>query len=263
MNCPLHNLVVFFFFFIRYLLHIFYCNKVQLYGISSVPLREILEKTTGIEVKVTNDATAAALGIAKFGVEREASSIIVLTLGTGVGGGIVINGQVYEGNQGKGAELGHSVIEIDGRPCTCGRRGCLEAYASATALISDTKEEMKKHPDSLMWELVDGDLTKVNGKTPFDAKIKGDSYAEEIINRYIKYLGEGVLNFCNIFRPEAIVLSGGIAQEGNSLLDPLIDYCKKRNYGFKRAPIVKITTSQMGYDLGIFGAASLFFTRNK
>ena len=226
---------------------------------NDVPLQEILEKVTGLKVKVTNDANAAALGEACFGAGKEASSVILLTLGTGVGGGIIINGQVYQGNQGKGAELGHTVIEIDGRPCTCGRQGCLEAYASATALISDTREAMKKHPDSLMWKLVNDDITKINGKTPFDAKIKGDIYASEIINHYIKYLGEGILNFCNIFRPEAIILSGGIAQQGKDLLNPLIDYCEKRNYGFKKTPKVKITTAQLGYDAGVLGAASLFF----
>lgn len=223
-----------------------------------VHLQEILEKETGLKVKITNDANAAALGEAKFGAGRETSSVILLTIGTGVGGGIIINGQVYEGNEGKGAELGHTVIEIDGRTCTCGRQGCLEAYASATALISDTKEALRKHPDSLMWKLVNNDITKVNGLTPFDAKLKGDKAASEVINRYIKYLGEGILNFCNIFRPEAIVLSGGIAQQGKNLLDPLIDYCEKRDYGFKGTPKVKITTAQLGYDSGIFGAASLF-----
>ncbi|MFA7031951.1 MAG: ROK family protein [Bacilli bacterium] len=226
---------------------------------SDVPLQEILETMTSLKVKVTNDANAAALGEAIFGAGEKFSSIILLTLGTGVGGGIIINGHVYEGNQGKGAELGHTVIEIDGRGCTCGRRGCLEAYASATALICDTQEAMKKHPDSLMWKLVNGDISKVDGKTPFDAKIKGDIYADEVINHYIKYLGEGILNFCNIFRPEAIILAGGIAQQGKELLDPLIDYCEKRNYGFKRTPKVKITTAQLGYDAGVYGAASLFF----
>lgn len=224
-----------------------------------VHLQEILEKETGLKVKITNDANAAALGEAYFGAGKEASSVILLTLGTGVGGGIIINGKVYEGNQGKGAELGHTIIEINGRPCTCGRKGCLEAYASATALISDTKEIMKKNPDSLMWKLVNCDIDLVNGKTPFTAKLQGDTYANEVINQYINYLGEGILNFCNIFRPEAIVLSGGIAQQGKDLLDPLISYCEKNDYGFKGTPKVKITTAKLGYDSGIIGSASLFF----
>lgn len=224
-----------------------------------VHLQEILEKETGLKVKITNDANAAALGEAKFGAGRETSSVILLTIGTGVGGGIIINGKVYEGNQGKGAELGHTIIEINGRPCTCGRKGCLEAYASATALISDTKEIMKKNPDSLMWKLVNYDIDLVNGKTPFTAKLQGDTYANEVINQYINYLGEGILNFCNIFRPEIIVLSGGIAQQGKDLLDPLISYCEKNDYGFKGTPKVKITAAKLGYDSGIIGSASLFF----
>ena len=226
---------------------------------SDIPIKEILEKITGLKVKITNDANAAALGEAYFGAGKEASSVILLTLGTGVGGGIIINGKVYEGNQGKGAELGHTIIEINGRPCTCGRKGCLEAYASATALISDTKEIMKKNPDSLMWKLVNYDIDLVNGKTPFTAKLQGDTYANEVINQYINYLGEGILNFCNIFRPEIIVLSGGIAQQGKDLLDPLISYCEKNDYGFKGTPKVKITTAKLGYDSGIIGSASLFF----
>lgn len=225
---------------------------------SELPIVEMMEKGTGLPVRITNDANAATFGEAKFGAGKDYKNIIMLTLGTGVGGGIVANGELYEGNQGKGAEMGHTVIVIDGHECTCGRRGCLETYASATALIRDTKLAMEKDKASLMWEEADK-LGKVDGRVAFNAERRGDETAHEVVENYIKYLSEGILNFANIFRPEAVILSGGIANEGDYLTKRLDAYCAKENYGYKGTPKFEILVSKLGYDSGKIGAAALFF----
>ena len=220
--------------------------------------KEIMEKETGYPVRITNDANAAAYGEAKFGAGKKYKNIIMITLGTGVGGGIVCDGKLYEGHMGKGAELGHTVVVIDGRECSCGRHGCLEAYASATALIRDTKEMMEAHKDSKLWE-ISKKLGKIDGRVAFEAARAGDPYGEALVQNYVKYLGEGLMNYFNIFRPEAVVLSGGIANEKDYLNSRLKAYCKERHYGYPRTPEVEILTSELGYDSGKIGAAALFF----
>lgn len=225
---------------------------------SELPIRKMIEDATGLPVRITNDANAAALGEAKFGAGKDFKNIVMITLGTGVGGGIIIDGKIYEGNLGKGAELGHSVIVVDGEPCTCGRKGCFEAYASATALIRETKKMMDMHKDSLLWELADK-KGKVDASIAFTAAKQGDKPAIELVNNYVKYLGEGLLNIFNVFRPEALVLSGGVANEGENLTSKLCEYCRARNFGFESTPEVEILISKLGYDSGKIGAAALFF----
>ena len=232
-----------------------YANNL---GWEDLHVADIFHEVVPYPVRLTNDANAASLGEAKFGAGRSYESIIMLTLGTGVGGGIIINGKLYEGNQGKGAELGHSVIVVDGEQCTCGRKGCLETYASATALIRETKKAMHNNRRSMLWKLCP-DIDLVSGKIPFEAAKKGDKVAIDVLNNYIKYLGEGILNFCNIFRPNIIVLSGGIANAGDYLFDRVNKYVKDRNYGYKMTPEVKVVPAELGYDSGKIGAAALFF----
>jgi len=232
-----------------------YSNNLQW---SNVHLKDYLEKVTKLPVRITNDANAATLGEAKFGSGKIYKSIIMITLGTGVGGGVIIDGKLFEGNEGKGTELGHTVIVVDGEPCSCGRNGCLEAYSSATALIRETKRMMEKNPNSYLWQLVDGDISKVNGKVAFDAAKNGDKVGHEIVKWYVKYLSEGILNFCNIFRPDVIILSGGIANQGDYLINRLVEYCKARYYGYQRAPEVAIKKAILGYESGIIGAGCLF-----
>lgn len=225
----------------------------------NVPLAELLSHYVNKPIKVSNDANVAALGEAMFGVGRLYSDMIFLTLGTGVGGGIIINDKLYEGNEGKGAELGHMVICTDGEQCTCGRKGCLEAYCSATALIRETKKAMEKDKNSLMWEY-SKTLDDVNGKTAFECSKSGDKSAVEVVNYFVKYLGEGMLNFANIFRPRAIILGGGVCAQGDYLIDKLKSYCKSRDYGFHGTPRFDILTAQLGNDAGIIGAAGLILS---
>lgn len=225
---------------------------------NDLPIVEMMEKGTGLKVKITNDANAAALGEAKFGAGRKYKNIIMVTLGTGVGGGIVIDGKLFEGNLGKGAELGHTVVVIDGEQCSCGRRGCLEAYASATALIRDTKIAMDQHKESKCWEIAKK-LGKVDARVAFEAERAGDEVGHQLVENYVRYLGEGLLNYFNIFRPEALILSGGIANEGEYLLSRLRKYFEERNYGFQGTPKVELLVSELGYDSGKIGAAALYF----
>ena len=225
---------------------------------NDLPVAKIMNEVLPYPIRLINDANAAALGEAKFGAGKQNETVIMLTLGTGVGGGIIINGKLYEGNQGKGGELGHIVVQVDGEQCSCGRKGCLEAYASATALIREAKKAMRLNKRSLLWEL-SPDIELVGGRVVFEAASKGDKAAKEVLNNYIKYLGEGILNYCNIFRPNVVVLSGGIANAGAPLFDPLNKYIEERFYGYKATPEVKVVPAELGYDSGKIGAAALFF----
>ncbi|MCI2069307.1 MAG: ROK family protein [Bacilli bacterium] len=219
----------------------------------------ILARITSIKCRISNDANVACLGEVKFGVARKYKNVVMLTLGTGIGSGIVIDGKLYEGNQGKGAECGHEVIKMNGRKCTCGRRGCFEAYASATALIKDTKAKMRKHKDSLMWDYVKQDIESVGGKTAFECAKKGDKAAIEVRDRYCFYLAEGILNICSIFRPECIILGGGVSNQKEYLLNNLVPLLEKANYGFGLGPKVEILIAELGNQAGMIGAASLLF----
>ena len=232
-----------------------YANNL---GWNDLHVADIMHETLPYPVRLTNDANAASLGEAKYGAGKSYKTIIMLTLGTGVGGGIIIDGQLYEGNEGKGGELGHTVIVVDGEQCTCGRKGCLEAYASASALIRETKKAMRSNRRSLMWK-ISPDIDLVGGKVVFEAAKQGDAPAIKVLDEYIKYLGEGIVNYCNIFRPNVIVLSGGIANAGPALFEPLNAYIKERNYGYKSTPEVKVVPAELGYDSGKIGAAALFF----
>lgn len=227
-------------------------------GWKELPIVKMIEEGTGFPVRITNDANAATLGEGRFGAGKKYKNIVMLTLGTGVGGGVLIDGKIFEGNLGKGAELGHMVVVIDGELCTCGRRGCLESYASATGLIRETKRSMDLHKESLMWKLAE-QYGKVNARVAFESARAGDKYGQELVDNYVKYLGEGLNNYFNIFRPEAVILSGGIANEGEYLTSRLEKYCRERYYGFQGTPGVDIITSELGYDSGKIGAAALFF----
>ena len=221
-------------------------------------IKEFLEKRIKLPIKLVNDASAAVLGEAKFGSGRKYKYLIMITLGTGVGGGIVFNGKLIDGNKGEGAQLGHHVLVINGRQCSCGRRGCLEAYASATALVKQTKYMMKLYPESLLHQCAK-EIGGINATVAFMAAKHGDQAGVKLVNDYVMYLSEGILNFCNIFRPDIVVLSGGVANEGEYLISKVRKYIQDREYGYKNSPKVEIKQAELGYDSGKIGAASLFF----
>ncbi len=224
------------------------------FGWDHFPLAQMVSDRTGLPVKIANDANVAALGETKFGGAKDYENVIMLTLGTGVGGGIVLGGKLYEGNRSAGAELGHSVIEVCGEQCSCGRKGCLEAYASATALIRDTKRAMENHKDSKMWEV--GSLDNVGGATSFQYYSQ-DPYAKEVVDRYIYMLATGIVNLANIFRPNAVLLGGGVCAQGDNLIVPLQEILDKEIYAGTVGPRVKVVKAILENQAGIAGAAAL------
>ena len=224
------------------------------YDWSDKPLAKDMRAALGVDVRDVNDANAAAYGEAVYGAAKAYRNSILITLGTGVGSGIIIDGKLFEGAQGAGAEAGHMVIQVGGVPCGCGRRGCFEQYASASALIRDTKKAMFEDKESSMWELVGKDPEKVDGRTAFDAAKAGDATAQKVVKNYIMYLGEGILNLVNIFRPDAVIVGGGICNEGEYLLAPLRKYVAERLYvGVDRVPLA-LNRAALGNDAGIYGA---------
>ena len=219
------------------------------------PIAEETSKRIGLPVKLANDANVAALGETKFGCGKAYDNTILVTLGTGVGGGIVIDGKLFEGYRSAGAELGHAVLMVGGEQCTCGRKGCFEAYASATALIRDTKRAMEADKSSKMWEI--GGLDEVTGKTPFDY-YDADESAKAVVDRYITMLGAGLTNLANEFRPEAIILGGGVCAQGDALLKPLQAFLDREIFAGEKGPQVKLLIATLGNNAGLLGAAALW-----
>ncbi len=224
---------------------------------NNVPLGKDIEKIADVPVVITNDANAAALGEWAFGAGKTYRDMVLITLGTGVGGGIVLDGKLFEGNKGAGAELGHTVIKMNGEKCTCGRKGCLEAYASAGALVRQAQAYMQKDKDTLLWQLCDGDIEKMDGKRFFDGVAAGDKGAQKVYNKYLEYLTCGLTNFANVFRPEVIVLGGGISAVGKVLTSPLQRRLARQIYGGQKCAPVKIVKATLENDAGILGAAKL------
>lgn len=223
----------------------------------NVPLVQRMNEMLHIPVYIGNDASAAALGEALAGAARDVNSCVCITLGTGVGGGIVIDGKIYEGCNYAGGELGHTVIQMNGEPCKCGRSGCWEMYASATALVRQTKHAMETHPRTLMWQLADGKLENVNGRTAFDAMRAGDMVGAAVVDQYIEYLACGVIDVVNIFQPDMICIGGGISHEGDTLLMPLREKVTLERYSKFSKRQTEIVAAKLGNDAGIIGAAYL------
>ena len=226
-------------------------------GFKNTDLRALIKKYLDKPVFVENDANAAAFGEVLAGAGKGFKDVIVVTLGTGVGGGIIIDGKIYTGFNFCGAELGHTVIEFNGRQCSCGRKGCFEAYSSATALINMTKEAMDAHKDSKMWEIA-GSLDGVDGKTAFDGMRANDPAAKEVIDMYIEYLGCGLTNIINTFQPEVLLIGGGICKEGKNLTEPLNEIIKRDSYCIDAERTTKLDICKLGNDAGIIGAAFLY-----
>ncbi len=224
---------------------------------NQVPAKKMLEERLGKPVYLDNDANCAALGEAVAGVGDGVKNFVAVTLGTGVGSGIIVNGKIVVGANYCAGEMGHTVICVDGIPCNCGRKGCWEQYSSATALISQTKEAMKNNPSSLMWELVRGNIDDVSGRTAFDAMRQGDETAAAVVDKYIYYLSVGICNIINTLQPEVICIGGGISHEGPYLIKPLLKYVESQRYSIYSSVQTRIVAAELGNDAGIFGAALL------
>ncbi len=228
---------------------------------SNFPIAELFKKYLPVkEVLIENDANAAALAEALAGAAKGTRLSVMITLGTGVGGGIIIDGKAYSGFNFAGAELGHTVIEHNGRQCSCGRRGCFEAYSSATGLTNMTKEKilecrLKSIPTLMLNESENG--TRVSARTAFSAMKQGDEAAKEVVDEYISYLACGVTNMINIFQPEVLSIGGGVCNEKDYLLKPLLQIVNNEQYTRDNAEKTKVVIAQLGNDAGIIGAAGL------
>ena len=220
---------------------------------TNVALAQLVSKYVNKPVFVLNDANAAALGEAKFGAGKNYRDSILITLGTGVGGGIMIDGKLFEGNKSAGAEVGHTVIRQNGELCSCGRRGCFERYASAKALAKITRRVMEENKESAMWRLAPT-LDQVGGRTAFLARAQGDEAACKVVEEYIAALGDGLVNLINILRPQAVLIGGGVSNEGENLLAPLREYMRPLIYANDYAP-VDVVRATLGNDAGLYGAA--------
>ena len=226
-------------------------------GFFNLELSKLLKEKTGIDFYLDNDANAAAYGELIAGAGKGVNNFVMLTLGTGVGGGVIIDGRMLTGSNYAGAELGHTVVDINGQMCSCGRQGCFEAYASATALIRQTKQAMTKYPNSIMWDIVKGDIDAVNGLTAFDAMRKGDEAGKSVVDKYIYYLSVGVANMINIFQPEILCIGGGVSKEGDNIIVPLQKMVDGENYARLMEKKAVIKAAELGNDAGIIGAAYL------
>ncbi|MBR5512845.1 MAG: ROK family glucokinase [Ruminococcus sp.] len=224
-------------------------------GFKDTPMVEYIRETIDKPVFIENDANAAAYGEFVAGAAKGAKNAVCITLGTGVGGGIIVEGKIYSGSNFAGAEIGHTVIEVDGAQCSCGRKGCFEAYSSATGLIRMTNEAIAEHPDSLMAEMAKS--AKVTARTSFDAMRDGDKYAKEIVDKYIKYLAAGITNTINIFQPDVLCIGGGVCNEGDALLIPVKEIVMKEVYTRNSEKNAEIVIAKLGNDAGIIGAAFL------
>ena len=226
-------------------------------GFNNVPAAEMLKERLGIDkVYIENDANCAALGEAYAGVGNGAKDFVAVTLGTGVGSGIIVDGKIVNGVNFAGGECGHMVIVVDGEQCSCGRKGCWEAYASATALIRQTKKAMEEYPDSYMHQLAEAE-GKVSGRTAFDAMRKGDIAGIKVVDQYIKYVSCGLINIVNALQPEIICVGGGICNEGETLMVPLRRYVQAERYSIHSKIQTKIVKAELGNDAGVIGAAIL------
>ena len=223
-------------------------------GWHEVPVCAMLTERFGIPARLSNDANCAALAETVAGAAIGCRNMVLITLGTGVGGGIIIDGKIYAGMRSAGAELGHTLLVLDGESCTCGRRGCWEAYASATALIRQTGQAAMKHPESLLAATPAEDIT---GRTVFDAADRGDAVAQAVIDRYCQYVAAGLTDLVNALAPEMILLGGGISRQGERILGPIREYVATHCFGQRQGAIPVIAEAKLGNEAGIIGAAAL------
>lgn len=223
----------------------------------NINVKELMEKISGVETKLDNDVNIIAMGEAKYGAAKGSSSSVTIALGTGIGGGIYINGSLISGFSGAGGEIGHIKLEKDGKLCGCGQRGCFEAYASATGMIREAVSRLAVNKNNLLYELIDRKINKLEAKDIFDAARQGDSFSLDIIDYETEYLAMGIGNILNILNPEVIVIGGGVALAGDILFNPLKEKLKKYVLPVALEDL-KIVPGVLGNEAGIKGAVGLF-----
>lgn len=226
-------------------------------GWKNIPIYSYLKRYIDLPTYIENDANCAALGETLAGIAKDYNNAIMLTLGTGVGGGIILDKRIYAGADLLGAELGHTKLIYNGELCTCGQKGCLEAYCSATALINQAKKEIEISKKSLLYDMCNGDLRQMNGKMVFEANDMGDAIAQKIITQYIDYLAAGISTFITIFRPEVIILGGGIVGAGKALFETLNIKLIENTFAAGEIGVPPVVRAALENDAGLIGAALL------
>jgi len=233
-------------------------SSPNLPGWHDVPLRDIVKEKYRVNTCLINDASAAALGEHRLGAGRGVSNLIYLTVSTGIGGGIIINGKLYFGQSGSAGEIGHMTIDVNGPRCNCGNTGCFEVLASGTAVAKEAIRRIRQGERSSLIEIVAGKIENITAEKVEVAARGGDSLALDIISRAAIYLGVGMVNLVNIFNPEMIIVGGGMAKMGDLLLNPARQVVKERAFQLS-AQAVRIVPAQLGEDAGVLGAAIFAF----
>jgi len=228
-------------------------SSPNLPGWINVPLRDIVRKRYGVDTRLVNDANAAALAEHRLGAGRGAANLIYITVSTGIGGGIIVNGELYSGTSGCAGEIGHMTIDANGPECSCGNAGCLEVFASGKAVAGEAKRRIKEGEQSRLTDIVSGDLEGITAEKVAMAAQGGDRLATEVISRAATYLGVGMVNLVNIFNPEMIIVGGGLSKMGELLLGPAREVVRQRAFPLC-AGAVRIVTAELGDDAGLLGA---------
>ncbi len=223
---------------------------------SNAPIRDEIRKHINLPVYIENDANCVAIAEYLLGASYGTSSSLTIKVGVGIGGGIVINGSIFNGFNFGGTEFGHMIIDYNGRECTCGRKGCWEQYVSASALINQTKQLVIDNPDSILANIVKGNLSQITELTVFEAAKEGDVLAKRLCAEYIDYFAEGLANIVNILMPEVLVIAGPISKLGNSLVNPLVEILGERIY-CKEVHVPEFKMAEMGTAGIVVGAAML------
>lgn len=230
-------------------------NNAHNLGWYNFDICRIFREEYGLPTYLANDADCAALGETVAGAAKGSSNVIMITLGTGLGGGCIIGGKIHAGTKSLGGEWGHSVIKFDGEFCTCGRQGCWEAYAASSALVHQAARAAQENPDSILAQK--GEL---NGVKIFEAYDEGDAVTKKVIEQYGQYVAIGLVNLCNTLYPEKIIVGGGISAQGDKLLNPIRDYFYDHLFVGKRDDNPPIVPAVLGNSAGIVGAAALVKT---
>jgi len=233
-------------------------SSPNLPGWQNIPLRDIVREKYRVNTFLINDASAAALGEHRFGAGREVNNLVLLTLGTGIGGGIIINGRLYSGPCGSAGEIGHMTIDVNGPRCSCGNIGCLEMLASGTAVAKEAISRIRQGEWSSLTDIVEGKIESITAEKVGVAAQGGDSLALAVVLKAATYLGVGMVNLVNIFNPEMIIVGGGMVKMGDLLLDPARQVVRERAFQLP-AQAVSIVPAQLGDDAGVLGAAIFAF----
>lgn len=229
------------------------------FGWKNVPILDYLKKETDIPIYIENDANCAAYGEILAGAGKLYDNAIVLTLGTGVGGGVILDRKIYAGADHMGGELGHTKLVFNGKQCTCGQYGCMESYCSARALAEMAREQMENVPktDSLLWELCRGNKEELTVKNIFEAEEAQDKLAIRLVNQYVRYLAAGISTFVTIFRPEVIILGGGVSNAGDAFFEKVNISLEEQTFAADEIGVPKVIRAKLTNDAGIIGAAML------